>query len=397
MIQAELLSPAGDWESLEAAANFGANAVYLGGDMLQMRASKAGFSREDIARAADYLHKRGKRLYVTVNSFANNDEIPHCGEYARFLRDAGADAAVISDLGVLAEFAEAAPELDRHISTQANCTNYRSAQLYAAMGVKRIVLARELSLAQIRELREKLDGSVEIEAFIHGAMCMAYSGRCLISSYLTARSGNRGECSQPCRWNYTLMEEKRPGEYFAVEESEEGSMILSSHDMCAIDLLEDLVEAGVCSFKIEGRMKSAYYVASVVNAYRKAMDGTLTREEARKELECLQHRPYSTGFYHGQLKMGHYNSGGYTADCKFIANVLGWENGVATLRQRNHFRLGQQLEILSPHAAAESFTVERIENEEGLTQETAPHPMQILRVPCPIPLRPGDMLRRREN
>lgn len=397
MIRAELLSPAGDWESLEAAANFGADAVYLGGDMLQMRASKAGFSREDIARAAELLHKKGKKLYITVNSFANSDEIPHCAEYARFLRDAGADAAVISDLGVLAEFAEAAPELDRHISTQANCTNYRSAQLYASLGVKRIVLARELSLTQIRELREKLDDAVEIEAFIHGAMCMAYSGRCLISSYLTARSGNRGECSQPCRWTYTLMEEKRPGEYFAVEESEEGSMILSSHDMCAIDLLEDLVDAGVCSFKIEGRMKSAYYVASVVNAYRKAMDGVYTKEEARAELECLQHRPYSTGFYHGDLKMGHYNSGQYSTQCRFMANVLDWQDGVATLCQRNHFKLGDRLEVLSPVTGTESFVVERIENEEGQLQETAPHPMQRLRVPCPIPLHPGDMLRRRES
>lgn len=397
MIRAELLAPAGDWESLEAAANFGADAIYLGGDLLQMRAKKAGFTREDIARAAEFLHKQGKRLYVTVNSFAFNDEIPHCGEYARFLRDAGADAAVISDLGVLAEFAEAAPELDRHISTQANCTNYRSAQLYASLGVKRIVLARELSLAQIAELREKLDERVEIEAFIHGAMCMAYSGRCLISSYLTARSGNRGECSQPCRWNYTLMEEKRPGEYFPVEETEDGTMILSSHDMCAVELLEDLVKAGVCSFKIEGRMKSAYYVASVVNAYRKTMDGVFSREEGMAELDCLQHRPYSTGFYHGDLKMGHSNSGRYTTDCKFIANVLGWENGVARLCQRNHFKLGDRLEVLSPHTDADSFVVERMENEEGTAQETAPHPMQTLYVPCPIPLHPGDMLRRREN
>ncbi|MBR5501491.1 MAG: U32 family peptidase, partial [Oscillospiraceae bacterium] len=264
MTKPELLAPAGDFECLQAAANFGADAVYIGGDLLQLRSGKVGFSREDIRRAAEYLHARGKKLYVTVNCFAYNDEIAACAEYARFLQDAGVDAAIISDMGVMAEFAAAAPQLELHVSTQANCMNYRTAEMWAKLGAKRVVLARELSLADIRALREKLDPSIELEAFVHGAMCMSYSGRCLISSYLNARSGNRGECTQPCRWSYTLMEEKRPGEYFPIEEDEGGTAILSSHDLCCIELLDEIAAAGICSFKIEGRMKSAYYVAAVV-------------------------------------------------------------------------------------------------------------------------------------
>jgi len=397
MIQGELLAPAGEWECIESAVRFGADAVYVGGDLLQLRAKKAGFDRERLKKAIDYVHAHGKRLYVTVNSFARNDEIDACGEYARFLYEAGADAAIISDLGVLAAFADAAPELERHVSTQANCVNYRTAQVYAAMGAKRIVLGREMSLSEIADLRDKLDPGVELEAFVHGAMCMAYSGRCMMSSFMTGRSANRGECAQSCRWTYTLMEEKRPGEYFTVEEDEKGTAILSSHDLCCIDLLEEMQKAGIVSFKIEGRMKSAYYVATAVNAYRKAMDGTETIENCRRELDCLQHRPYSTGFYLGELKLGHYNSGQYAQSCRFMANVLGWENGLLKLQQRNHFKVGDTLEVLSPQLGAERFRVESIRNEAGEYQMTAPHPNQTIYVPCDLPLTAGDMLRRREE
>ena len=392
----ELLAPAGDFECLQAAANFGADAVYIGGDLLQLRAGKVGFTRDDIRRAAEYLHERGKKLYVTVNCFAQNDEIAACADYARFLQDAGVDAAIISDMGVMAEFAAAAPALELHVSTQANCMNYRTAAVWASLGAKRVVLARELSLADIRALREKLDPSIELEAFVHGAMCMAYSGRCLISSYLASRSGNRGECAQPCRWSYTLLEEKRLGEYFPIEEDEGGTAILSSHDLCCIELLPQIADAGVCSFKIEGRMKSAYYVAAVVNAYRKVMDGVLTPAEGRAELECLQHRPYATGFYEGAVKSAHYNDGQYTSTHRFMANVLAWQDGEATLRQRNNFKVGDELELLSPHSAPRSFTVGYIRNEAGELQDAAPHPNQTVFVPCPFPLQQGDMLRRRE-
>jgi len=393
----ELLAPAGDMECLEAAVRFGADAVYLGGDLLQLRAQNAGFSREKLADAVSFIHKHGKRLYVTVNSFANNHEIGSCSEYARFLHDIGIDAVIISDLGVLAEFGEAAPDLERHISTQANCMNYRTAQVYASMGAKRIVLAREMPLEDIADLHDRLGDTVELEAFIHGAMCMAYSGRCLISSYLTGRSGNRGACTQPCRWSYTLMEEKRPGEYFPIEETDKGFTILSSHDLCCIDLLDELASAGVSSFKIEGRMKSAYYVATAVNAYRRAMDRSLPIDVCRNELNCLQHRPYSTGFYHGALTKGHYNDGLYRSECRFMANVLGWKDGVLKLRQRNNFKVGDELEVLSPNAAPFSFAVTSIQNEDGEYQQTAPHPNQIIFVPCEKPLEEGDILRRREN
>lgn len=397
MNKPELLSPAGDFESLKAAALYGADAVYIGGDLLQLRAKKAGFAREDIALAAQYLHERGKKLYVTVNAFANNDEIPACGEYARFLRDAGADAAIISDLGVMAEFRKAAPELDIHVSTQANCMNYATAQVYRSLGAKRIVLAREMTVDQIRALREKLDPEVELEAFVHGAMCMAYSGRCIISSYLTGRSGNRGECTQSCRWSYALMEEKRPGEYFPVEEEDGFTTLLSSHDLCAVDLLSELRDAGVASFKIEGRMKTAYYVATVVNAYRRALDGTMPLSWCREELERIQHRPYATGFYHGEIISNHHNDGQYIQQFRFMANVLDCKDGVLKLRQRNNFRVGDVLEVLSPRQAGLSFQVTDIRSEDGESMAYAPHPNQILYVPCPFELADGDMLRRKEE
>ncbi|MBE5776929.1 MAG: U32 family peptidase [Clostridiales bacterium] len=397
MNKPELLSPAGDFESLKAAALYGADAVYIGGDLLQLRAKKAGFAREDIALAAQYLHERGKKLYVTVNAFANNDEIPACGEYARFLRDAGADAAIISDLGVMAEFKKAAPELDIHVSTQANCMNYATAQVYKALGARRIVLAREMTVEQIRALREKLDPEVELEAFVHGAMCMAYSGRCIISSYLTGRSGNRGECTQSCRWSYALMEEKRPGEYFPVEEEDGFTTVLSSHDLCAVDLLSELRDAGVASFKIEGRMKTAYYVATVVNAYRRALDGTMPLSWCREELERIQHRPYATGFYHGEIIRNHHNDGQYIQQFRFMANVLDCKDGVLKLRQRNNFRVGDVLEVLSPRQAGLSFQVTDIRSEDGESMAYAPHPNQILYVPCPFELADGDMLRRKEE
>ena len=392
----ELLAPAGDWDCLEAAAAYGADAVYMGGDFLQMRAKKTVFEREKIARAAAYLHARGKKLYVTVNSFAKNEEIPLCGEYARFLQDAGADAAIISDLGVMHEFRRHAPQMEIHVSTQANCMNYQTARVYADLGARRIVLARELSVEDIARLRAKLDPSVELEAFVHGAMCMAYSGRCLMSAFMTGRSGNRGECAQSCRWTYALQEQKRPGEYFDVEETENGSMILSSHDLCCIDMLDELRDAGIDSFKIEGRMKTAYYVATVVNAYRRAMDKTMPMEDCRHELECIQHRPYADGFYHGALKLNHDNDGEYITRYRFMGNVLGWENGMLKIRQRNRFQVGDTLEVLSPFNMPCHFTVASIRNEDGEYQDAAPHPNQIVYVPCQRELHVGDMLRKKE-
>ena len=392
----ELLAPCGDWESLEAAISFGADAVYLGGDLLQLRAAKSAFSGEKLAEAVEYVHKHNKRMYVTVNSFARNGELTPAGDYARYLRDIGVDAAIISDLGVFDAFASAAPELERHISTQANCQNYGAANVYYRLGAKRIVLAREMSLREIKELRENTPEDLELEAFVHGAMCMAYSGRCIISSFLTGRSGNRGECAQPCRWNYALTEEKRPGEYFPIEETDTGTAILSSHDLCCIGFLDKLRDAGISSFKIEGRMKTAYYVATAVNAYRMAIDGSAPVEVCMEELESLKHRPYSSGFYFGELKMGHANSGKYSQSCTFIGRVLSWDDGIARIQQRNNFKLGDTLEVLSPGRPGLSFQVEAISDQEGNPRQRAPHPNEVLLVPCPIELMPGDFLRRRD-
>ena len=383
-------------ESLEAALRFGADAVYVGGELLQLRAKSAGFDKSAIALASERVHREKKRLYVAVNSLANCDEIPLVGEYAKALYDMGVDAAIVSDLGVISEIRRAAPELEIHLSTQASCMNYAAAAVYHDMGVKRIVLARETTVGDIAKIRAMTPKTLELEAFVHGAMCMAVSGRCIISSYLTGRSGNRGECAQPCRWSYALTEEKRPGEYFPVEEDGGCTTILSSHDLCCVDMLDELEKAGVTSFKIEGRMKTAYYVASVVNAYRMALSGG-DLEYCRRELEGVKHRPYSDGFYHGYVKNNHINDGRYRHECVFVGNVIENRDGFLKVRQRNNFKVGDVLEILSPGRAAESFEVTEIMTESGDRRSAAPHPNEILYIPCGVRAESGDFLRRREN
>lgn len=391
----ELLSPAGNMECLRTALRFGADAVYAGGPMMQLRASNTGFSAEALDGAVQYCHARGKKIYVAVNSFADNTEAEKAADYGKFLYDIGADAVIVSDLGVLTGIRSAAPKLEIHISTQANCQNYRTALVYYELGAKRIVLAREMTLEQITELRQKTPTDLELEAFVHGAMCMAYSGRCLISSYLTNRSGNKGDCSQPCRWNYALTEEKRPGEYFPVEETQAGTAILSSHDLCCIAFLDEMKSAGITSFKIEGRMKTPYYVAAVTNAYRRRLDDTAPLSVLNEELESVSHRPYSSGFYFGEMKTGHSNDGAYRSNCLFAGIVTGCENNRITVRQRNRFMQGDRLEIVSPNSLGLSFSVENLKTAEGEPIEVAPHPDQIVTMDCPFPLEEGDLLRLR--
>ncbi|MBQ5667211.1 MAG: U32 family peptidase, partial [Oscillospiraceae bacterium] len=382
-------------ECLETAVHFGADAVYIGGPLLQLRADNVGFDREGIAEAVKYCHEHGVKLYVTVNCFAKNEEIDAAEDYAKYLHSVGVDAVIVSDIGLIAKIHESAPELEIHVSTQANCQNYNSANVYWAMGAKRVVLGREMTLDEIIEFRKRIPEEMEIEAFVHGAMCMSYSGRCMISSYLVNRSGNRGGCAQPCRWNYHLVEMKRPNEFFQVVEDEKGTAILSSHDMCAVGFLDKLEEAGICSYKIEGRMKTPFYVATAVNAYRHAIDGDVPMEVIERELDSISHRPYSSAFYFGEMKMSHGNSGAYIQKCTFIGKVLDYSDGFVTIQQRNNFKPGDELEVVSPISTGEKFTVSKIFDEEGNEREDARLIQQILRLPCPIKLQKGDLLRKR--
>lgn len=389
----ELLAPVGSKAALDAALRFGADAVYLGGPMLQLRAKSAGFSFDAIADAAKRVHQCGKRLYVTVNSLAYGDEIDALPTYANQLKECGADAAIVSDLGVLTTMHKACPHLELHVSTQASCMNYAAAKTWYDLCARRIVLAREMTIEEIRKLKRRIPDDLELEAFVHGAMCMAYSGRCLLSSAILGRSGNRGDCAQPCRWSYALVEETRPNQSFPIAEEGNHSFVLSSRDLNCIGLLDELIDAGVTSLKIEGRMKTEYYVAVVVNAYRRVLDGTISIEDARRELDSVSHRPYTTGFYHGELPLDHSNAGTYTQTHRFAGAVLGCENGVATVEQRNRFERGDTLEIISPNLRGAVLKVDFLTDEAGEPVTVANRVKQVLRIPTDLPLEKGDLLR----
>ena len=393
----ELLAPVGSKAALFAALRFGADAVYLGGPLLQLRAESAGFTFADIEEAAKLVHARGKRLYVTVNAIANCGEIDALPDYANRLFDCGVDAAIVSDLGVLTTVHKACPKLELHVSTQASCMNHASAMAWYSLGARRIVLAREMTISEIRTLRKNIPDDLELEAFVHGAMCMAYSGRCLLSSAILGRSGNRGDCAQPCRWSYALVEETRPNQSFPIIEENGHSYILSSRDLNCVALLDELIDAGVTSLKIEGRMKTEYYVAVVTNAYRRVLDGTMSVEDAQKELLSVSHRPYTTGFYHGELPNDHTNAGVYTQTHRFAGVVLGCENGVATIEQRNRFVRGDALEVVSPTLSNAVLFADEITDASGAPVEVANKVKAILRVKTDLPLETGDLLRIRIN
>lgn len=392
----ELLAPAGSFESLKTALYFGADAVYCGGPLLQLRASGAGFSFEELKNAVEYTHGRGKKIYVTVNCFAENEEIEMLGEYANTLYSLGVDAVIVSDLGAVSEIREKCPSLPVHISTQANTQNYKTIEVYHNMGVERVVLGREMTMEQIESLKGKIPEGMEIEVFVHGAMCMAYSGRCLLSSFLSNRSGNRGECSQPCRWNYYLMEEKRQNMFLPVIEEDGATAVLSSTDLKAIEFLDRLENAGVASFKIEGRMKSPYYVATVVNAYRHFMDGKASLEECENELDCASHRPFASGFFFGEAKADPNNDGLYHQTCSFIGIVLeSLGDNRYLVEQRNRFDVGDTLEILSPSKIGMSFEVTSIRGANGQERESAHLVQEKVSIFCPEALHEGDILRKR--
>lgn len=396
----ELLSPAGDMERLKTALRFGADAVYAGGPMLQLRAGSVGFTMDSLAEAAQLVHAAGKKLYVTVNAFASNDEVDAAGDYAQALQAAGADAVIVSDLGLIAAIRRAAPELAVHVSTQANCLNYAAAGVYYDLGVKRIVLGREMSLEDIRKLRSRIPDELELEAFVHGAMCMSYSGRCMISAYLTGRSANKGACAQSCRWTYHLMEEKRPGEYFPVEEDERGMTILSSFDMNCLPFLDRIMDAGVVSFKIEGRMKSPFYVATITNAYRKRIDGILSGTASAAQIELLQrelnaasHRPYSSGFYFGEMKRHRADDGSYLQDTSFVGVVQEVRGDRIAVELRNRIFEGDEIEILSPNSLNERFIARDIADGMGVPVGVASRPSEIYTMSCGAQVSEGDLLR----
>lgn len=394
-IKPELLAPVGHFENLIAAINFGADAVYLGGNQLQLRADRAGFKIDEMSKIVQYAHGRGKRVYVTVNSFANNDEIFSVGEYSRKLQDIDVDALIISDLGVIDTVKRVCPDMEIHVSTQANCTNFATANVYYNMGAKRIVLAREMSINEIAELRQRIPNDMQIEAFVHGAMCMAYSGRCMISSYLTNRNGNKGDCCQPCRWNYYLVEQTRKNMFFPVEESENGTTILSSHDLKCISFLDELRKVGVNSFKIEGRMKTAYYVATVVNAYRRMIDNSCDLQSLEYELDTISHRPYSSGFYFGDIKHEHNNSGEYSQNCLFVGVVIEHGSNKILVEIRNKIKVGDVLEILSPKSIGQKFKVEEMYDIHGTQKAVSNFPGENVYIKCNLNLGKGDLLRRK--
>lgn len=366
----ELLSPAGDYECLEAAVNFGCNAVYLGGKSFGMRAAPKNFDFDQLKQAVEYAHNNHVKVYLTCNTLPSNDEIEQFPEFIRNADIAGVDAVIVCDLGIMGMVKKYAPRLEIHMSTQVGIVNYAAAIELYELGAKRVVLSREVCIEEIRKIREKIPADMEIEAFVHGAMCVSFSGRCLLSAYLTGRNANKGECAQPCRWKYSLMEEKRPGQYFPIADDEYGSYILNAKDMCMIEHLDKLADAGVSSFKIEGRAKSAYYVATVTKAYSAALKCIKENREIPKwvldEVYNVSHREYSTGFYFGSYDAQEiYDNSGYEHNCDFVGVIDGYENGKVLLTQRNYFTLNDDLEILMPQGEPVKFKPEKLFNASG--------------------------------
>ncbi len=398
----EVLSPAGDFECLQAAIRFGADAVYLGGTRFGMRVASANFDDELLQKGVALAHEHGVRVYLTCNTLPTNEEIDALPEFLKSVQAAGVDAVIVTDLGVLSLVKQYIPEMEVHISTQTGVVNYRTATELYHMGAKRVVLARELSFEEIACIRDKTPPELDIEAFVHGAMCVSFSGRCLLSSYLTGRDANRGECAQPCRWGYHLMEEKRPGMYFPIEEDEKGTYILNAKDLCMIEHIDRLVSAGITSLKIEGRAKSSYYVSVVTNAYRNAVDLYRKDPEHFKlpqwlfdEVRKVSHRQYSTGFYFGRPEQGqYYETGGYVRGYDVVALVDDCRDGVLYCTQKNKFSVGDTLELLEPRAGVRSFTVTALEDEEGTALESVPHPQMKFRLPAGFSAKAGSILRR---
>lgn len=398
----ELLAPAGDFERLRMAVAYGADAVYLAGSDFGMRAFAGNFTPEELEQAVALCHAKNVAVHVTCNTMARNEEMDRLPAFMELLESLRVDAVIAADLGVFRTAQRYAPHVKIHMSTQAGVTNYQSACMWHELGASRVILARELSLDEIRELRSRTPRELEVETFVHGAMCVSYSGRCVLSNYMTGRDAQRGACAQPCRYKYALMEEKRPGEYFPVEEDSKGAYIFSSRDMCMIDHVEELIEAGVDSLKVEGRAKSAYYAACVTNAYRHAIDAAAAGEPLnpiwRDEVEKVSHRHYSTGFFYGQP--GQYTEDGrYIRQWQVVAQVESCdEKGDAVLSLRNKFAKGDRVELVAPGLEPIAFDVPLMEDMDGLPLEEPRNPQMRFRMKLPVVVEPLALLRiQRDN
>lgn len=407
MKKIELLAPAGDLEKLKIAVDYGADAVYFGGQLFSLRAGAGNFTIEEIEEGVEYAHKKNVKCHMTLNIFAHNEDIKPLEEYLRAISHIPVDAFIVSDPGVISLVKKYMPEAQLHLSTQANMTNYVTADFWYAQGVKRLVLARELTLEEIKDIRRNIPEDMELEAFVHGAMCISYSGRCLLSNFMTERDANRGQCSHPCRWKYKLVEEKRPGEYYPIEEDSRGTYILNSKDLCMLRYMPDIIEAGISSAKIEGRMKSVFYVATVVSAYRKAIDSYYENPKEYsfkpvwfEEMMKASHREFTTGFYFDKPtnEDQNYQTSAYIRDYSFTGMVKAYDErtGMATVEQRNKMFLGDEIEVFGPDIEFFTQKLEILQDEEGNPLEAAPHPQQILKIKMERPVSENYIIRKRK-
>lgn len=404
MKKIELLAPAGTFKKMQSAFNFGADAVYFAGKKFGLRAFAGNFDDKEIELAVNYAHSLNKKVYITINILAHEDDFDGLEDYILWLEKIKVDAVIVSDLGIISLITQIAPNLNIHVSTQANILNSYAINFLAKFGVKRIILARELSIDEIKKIRKKIPNNIELESFVHGAMCISYSGRCLLSNYLAGRDSNRGACVQPCRWEYTITEKTRKGEQYTIEEDDKGTYILNSKDLCLIENLKELIDAGICSFKIEGRMKSEYYVANVVNAYHRALtlinnktdDIKLKLLELKKELEKSSHRRYTTGFYFGEKNKEYLENSMPVQTHEFIAVVLeNAENGFVKIQMRNRFKVGDVLEVLSPNDNFnKKIKVSFMMDENQNIIEDAKVVQQIIFLKTDLKLTKGDFLRK---
>lgn len=391
MKKVELLAPAGDLEKLKMAILYGADAIYLGGEAFGLRKASKNFSIEQIAEGVQFAHERDKKVYVTLNIVPHNKDLVGLEEYLLELNSVNIDAVIVADPGMFMIVKRTLPNMEIHISTQASVTNYETIMFWYNLGARRIVLARELSFEEIKEITSKIPEDLDIEAFVHGAMCMSYSGRCLISNYMTGRDANMGDCAQPCRYKYAVVEEKRPGEYFPIEEHDEGTFLFNSKDLCMIEYLPEIIESGIFSLKIEGRVKSSYYVATVIRAYRMAIDAYYKDPEGYKydskwldEIKKVSHRDFTTGFYFGKTteESQVYTHSSYIRGYDFVGMVLDYdkETGIATIEQRNRIFNGQEIEIFGPGKEHFVQKIEKMWDENENEIEVAPHPQQIIKM-----------------